>query len=119
MVTFDKLVAGYFENWKCRSDDTFWAWGEVDALCNNLESGFEITRRLIESAEDDLYLGYIAAGPVEDLIVRHGTPAVALLEEAADSSPRVRESLAGVWLNTSHDAFPEWSRVMHKCGFVR
>jgi hypothetical protein len=114
VAPIEKLLAGSFEHWKARSDDTFWAWQEVNDLCCNLEAGFEITRRLVESASDGMYLYYGAAGPVEDLIVRQGLPALALLEQEADDSERMRDALAGVWLNPLDHTFEELSRILRK-----
>lgn len=111
-MTPEEIVAGYFENRKTQSDDTFWAWEAVNELCNDLAGGSDITLRLIESADDELYLYYVAAGPLEDLIKRHGAKAVALLEKAADGSSRVREALTGVWPSPAHEGFAEWERVL-------
>jgi hypothetical protein len=111
-MTPEEIVTGYYEHWLDGSDDKFWAFDAVSELCHDLTKGTDITLRLIASAEDDAYLAYVAAGPVEDLIKKFGKAAVALFEAAAQASPRVIDALAGVWIKPSHEGYSEWYRVL-------
>jgi hypothetical protein len=86
-------------------------------LCtNDLEKGTEVTLALIAASNNEAELCYVAAGPVEDLLKWHGTRAIPALEAAADQSEKVRQALAAVWLNETHEAFCEWRRLLSKYG---
>jgi len=111
-VTIEEVVTGYYEYWQHRSDDCFWAVEAVSELCCDLAKGTDVALRLIATAEDNAYLAYVAAGPVEDLIKEYGGAALTLFEEAAETSPRVIEALAGVWLDPSDNGYGEWHRIM-------
>ncbi len=110
-MTPEQIVAGYHEHWLDGSDDKSWAFDAVCELCHDLAKGTDITLRLIASAEEDAYLAYVA-GPVENLIKKFGKAAVALFEAAAQTSPRVIDTLAGVWIKPSHEGYAEWYRVL-------
>ena len=115
-MTIDEIVAGYFEHWQDGSDELFWAFDAVSDLCRDLGTGTDVALRLIASAEDNAYLAYVAAGPVEDLIKDYGLAALTVFEKAAETSPRVIEALAGVWLNPSDQGYAEWYRIIQTHG---
>lgn len=52
---------------------------------------------LIEHAPDDESLAFVAAGPLEDLIQRHGQRFSDRLEDQARRDPRFRQALGDVW----------------------
>lgn len=113
-LNVDEIAAGYYEHWKSGSEDLFWAWEAVDKLSKELATGMDISLRLIASADDDAYLAYVAAGPVEDLIKDHGNAALAAFKEAAKTSPRVLQALGKVWMHPSDEGFAEWNRIVRK-----
>ena len=51
----------------------------------------------IRRAGGDATLAYIAAGPLEDLIVQHGEQFMDRIELEAGREPKVRRALRGVW----------------------
>lgn len=53
---------------------------------------------LIEHAPDEWQVGLPGAGPLEDLLRRHGRDVVGRLEEVAVSSPRLSLALVHCWL---------------------
>ena len=109
-------MAGYYEHWQDGSDDLSWAFDAVRDLCHDLAMGTDIALRLIVSVEDDAYLAYVAAGPVENLIKYYGHAALAIFEKAGETSPRVIEALAGVWLKPSDQGYAEWHRIIQTLG---
>lgn len=54
-------------------------------------------------------LGYLAAGPLEDMIAHFGDYFIERIECTAESDPAFRELLHGVWKNSTPDAL--WQRV--------
>ncbi|RWR14774.1 DUF6869 domain-containing protein [Paenirhodobacter populi] len=53
--------------------------------------------RALRKAENAWQVGLIAAGPLEDLLMKHGAAVIDRLEEQARRSPRIRYALTGVW----------------------
>lgn len=54
-------------------------------------------------------LGYLAAGPLEDMIAHFGDYFIERIESTAGSDPAFRELLHGVWKNSTPDEL--WQRV--------
>lgn len=49
-------------------DEHFWAFNEmIDIICTDPESAWEVIVEVISRASNDATLGYVAAGPLEDL----------------------------------------------------
>ena len=61
------------------------------------------------SAESDGELAHIAAGPVEQLLGRHGPEFIARVEARAAADPTFARMLTGVWRHTMSDDV--WARV--------
>jgi hypothetical protein len=117
MPTDEEIVAAYRRQFEAGGNsEDFWAFGDVLEQCGSLERGVEITLKLINSADDELYLAYVAAGPLEDILKWHGSAAIPYIEGAATESDKVRQALAGVWLSSADEAFSEWERLMKKFG---
>jgi hypothetical protein len=55
------------------------------------------------------YLGYLAAGPLEDLLCLHGANYIDLVEVQARSNPRFAKLLGGVWQSQMTEDI--WNRV--------
>ena len=117
-MTSDEIVAAYYKNFTTQSDEDFWAFEAVVDLCRDLAKGIDITLHLIDASNDELYLAYLAAGPVEDLIKWHGAQAVRLFELPSDRSEKVRRAVAGIYLSPSADGYVEWRRLLTKYGFA-
>jgi hypothetical protein len=67
-----ELADAYLRNHIPRDQD-FWAWQEVHRLVKtDLIQGWSITQMLIQMADSDAALGYVAAGPLEDLVDIYG-----------------------------------------------
>lgn len=54
-------------------------------------------------------LGYLAAGPLEDMIAHFGDYFIERIEDTARRDPAFRDLLHGVWKNRTPDAL--WERV--------
>jgi hypothetical protein len=76
----------------------FAASEKVDELVHtDPEVGWSIVLRLVEEAPDDLVLSSVAAGPLEDLLRKHGNAVLDRVEEEARRDPKFRRCLTGVW----------------------
>jgi hypothetical protein len=69
----NKLADTYLLNYESKTDADFWAWEGVNEIIRSgdLNSAWQITLLLLEKAPDRA-LGYVAAGPLEDLIDGYG-----------------------------------------------
>jgi hypothetical protein len=103
-----------------RRDEDFWAWEEVHRVVEtDLKEGWEITLLLLERAASDGDVGYIAAGPLEDLIDLHGHEALDLIEEGCKSNARLRLALSTVAVMFYYAEFERWYDLLYRYGFRR
>jgi hypothetical protein len=97
------LVAAYIRNAQGNTDE-FWAWEEVKDrvyLGSDAEDAWNVVTALVNAAPDD-QLGYIGAGPLEDLVVCHGAGLVDRIEGEARRNPAFMDALSCVWLDAGH-----------------
>lgn len=80
------------------SDPLFAAWEEVGELVSSHpEDGWTVILELIEAAPDDQVLANVAAGPLEDLLVRWPDQFLDRTEVQARRDAKFRRCLTGVW----------------------
>ena len=110
----DVLAAAYLAQYRSGNEEDFQAFEDVINACGVLDTGLAVTLRLIEIASNDTELSYIAAGPVEDMLIWHGKPAIEAFGSAAEQSIKVRQALAGVWISAKYEAFAPWKVLMDR-----
>ena len=104
-MNFDTLAEAYLRH----RDEDFWAWEEVQRTVKaGLNEGWQITLLLLERAASDNDVGYIAAGPLEDLIDVHGHKALDLIEEECKNNSRLQLALSTVGVLFYYDEFDRW-----------
>ncbi len=82
-------------------DPHYWAVEAIDELIRrDPDEAWTLLLELIARAEDDRMLASIAAGPLENLIVRHGWHLIEKIEAEAETGRRFRRALSGVWGET-------------------
>ena len=96
---------------QARSDSTlFWAWEALDEICRrDPERCLAIIAEIVGRSASDIVLANVAAGPLEDLLVRHGQQIVDRVVARARTDPRWRKLLGGVWQNAMDDAV--WAKI--------
>jgi hypothetical protein len=83
-------------------DVNFWAWEEFECLVDDSpDEAWQAILAVLESTSDKYILGILAAGPLEDLIDRHGTAFVEQIEQRARDDQRFQELLCGVWKSST------------------
>jgi hypothetical protein len=93
-----RLIARYFEHWRTKDEELFDAWDEVYEITHyEPERGWALVLKLLEAAPDDRALCYVAAGPLEDLIVIHGERLLPLIVAAIATNARLRDAIPAVW----------------------
>jgi len=103
------LADTYLHHHATRRDEDFWAFGEISQIVRSgdLDKAWNITLLLLRKATDEA-LGYIAAGPLEDIIDGYGDEALDRLEEVFDKDPRLQFALSGVWLLPDSPVLQRW-----------
>jgi hypothetical protein len=102
-----------------RENQDFWAWEEVDELvCRDPEAGWRVTHLLLNTASSDEALAYVAAGPLEDLMKKHGLTVIDQVAIAARNDKRLQLALSGVWINSSYAVWERWWELMKEFGFA-
>ncbi len=92
------------------TDDLLWAHAVLDEVCDrNPTECLRIILRILERDPSDVIAGNLAAGPLEDLLSRHGPLIIDAVESEARSRPRFRELLSGLWRNVIHEDV--WDRI--------
>ena len=119
MTALPDLVAAYLRRYANQSADDFWAFEEVGqrvTFGQDPEDAWDVTTALIAAAAEGDALGYVGAGPLEDLVKRFGPTLIDRIETTALQDPRFCDCLACVWL--SEDDLPTTilSRVVRASG---
>jgi uncharacterized protein DUF6869 len=93
-----ELVDAYLRYAREKREEGFWAWDELTKLVlHEPETAWEVVTMLVERANDPAELAYVAAGPLEDLIHRHGARLVDRMEVQSRRSAQFRRALGAVW----------------------
>jgi hypothetical protein len=101
VILVTELVEKYFEHWKTKRDDLAWAWDEVtDKVFRSPSEAWPLIIELIRTAPNDAALSYVAAGPLEDFLCKHGESFMGRVATAVDQEPRFKQALQGVWKNS-------------------
>lgn len=97
MKNTDELVDAYLR-YKERKDEDLWAFEEMDNLIREKPiEAQDVILKLIDKALDDNTLAFIAAGPLEDLLIHHGEEVIDWVEKNARQNNKFAQCLAGVW----------------------
>jgi hypothetical protein len=81
-------------------DSSFWAYSRLsEATDNDPESAWQIIGLIYELEPSDIILANVAAGPLEDLLTKHGRSFIDRIESLAVQNPVFRRLLGAVWKN--------------------
>ncbi|HEX6083231.1 MAG TPA: hypothetical protein VF266_01820 [Thermoanaerobaculia bacterium] len=104
----ERLIEGWFAY-----EEHFWAFSALDDLRDeDPRLAWSITLELIERAEDEDELGYVAAGPLEDLIKDSAELIWDDLTKRAYENAKFREALRGVWIFEGDAAYERYVALM-------
>lgn len=93
-----------------RHNALFWSFGQMWELTHKEpETAFEIILRILETKGGLRVEANLAAGPLEDLLVEHGSFVIDRIECEAANNPAFRHLLGGVWKNAMKEDI--WTRV--------
>ena len=99
-------IATYWINRYKRSNlksETQWAYNALDELiATDPKIAFEVIVAIFNKTENEFVLENLAAGPMEDLLVRHGNEIICDVEKFTVTEPKFSHLLAGIWENNIH-----------------
>ena len=118
-INLDALAGAYLRNHRNPDKSAeFWAWEEVhDLVKTNLDAAWNLTLLLLDKAESDNEVNYIAAGPLEDLIDIYGREALDRIEEVLEKNRRMQLALSTVGVLFYYEEFDRWYGLLYKYGF--
>lgn len=110
----------YWRYYHEKNSNDSWILEKTDVLFNsNIDEVWEITRAVIKTAPSNQALAYVAAGPLEDLLLKHGPMVIERVEQEAEKSEKFVLALSGVWgLEAGTPIFERWYALMWKHGFA-
>jgi argininosuccinate lyase len=108
-ANLDNLISAYFRRFTKDCEEDFWAFEEVDDLVRHEpEMAWKMILLLLQQAPSKKALSYVAAGPLEDLIKRHGFNFRERIIGEASRNKRLLYALMHVIIDDEEiDALPE------------
>src|SRR5690348_3115098 len=112
----EKIADAYLRYHARKDRADRWAWEVVEKLVDqDPDEGWRITCILVNKAASDEVLAYVAAGPLEDLLKKHGLAVIDRVEEESRNNKRLRLALSGVWgIEQGDPIFERWYALMWK-----
>jgi hypothetical protein len=116
----EEIAVTYLRYYVLKQQEDRSALQEVDTLVrDDPTEAWEVTRILVNTAPSDEALAYVAAGPLEELLHRHGSVLIDRIEEESRGNARLQLALSGVWgLDPGSPVFDRWYALMWKYGFA-
>jgi hypothetical protein len=113
----DRIIREYIEYGVTPIEQVRWGWAS-DRMWHITRGApdiaWEIVTQLIDVAPSDDALGYFAAGPLEELLSKHGPHLIARVEERARDNPKFLRALR--CLNRLGMTDEVWDRVQRAAG---
>lgn len=115
----EELAEAYLRYHARKDQADQWAWEAVELVNHNPDEAWQIVCALVDKAANDETLAYVAAGPLEDLLKKHGPAVIDRVEEKSSNDPRFQLALSGVWgIEPNNPIFDRWYALMWKYGFA-
>ena len=96
-------------------DENFWSYEAVSEMCDSEpEQCLAVIELILSLSDDDKIVSNLAAGPVEDLLVKHGSLVIKPIIASAKSHPLWKRMLGAVWKNDIQDSV--WLEVQAVAG---
>ncbi len=93
-----RFVRDWFSEWRAEPPVYGWATELLfDKISNDPETAWALVLELIENAPENDALGWVGAGPLEDLLSERGADFIERVEVLARQNDRFRDCLASVW----------------------
>ena len=100
-------------------DPDFWAFSDLDRMIDDEpEEAWPVILEILRRNQSTEILELLSAGPVEDLLARHGDAFIGRVEHEAKIDEDFAVLLGGVWQNTmSDEIYARVQRVWNRKGW--
>jgi len=113
------LTDVYLRRPPSQSSGDFWAWEEVERRVRvSLAQGWEVIQALVEKADAENSLGYVAAGPLEDFVDIYGDAGLDVIAATCETDEKMQFALSGIWLLPESPVLMRWRGLMKRYGFM-
>lgn len=118
-ATPEETAEAYVRHYTDFTEDDAWAWEIVGHMARKQpDKGWSTTLAIIQRAPDERFLHHLAAGPLEELLVRHHQRLFDQIAAEARQSENLRTALKEVWLEEKDAVYPKWRALMSELGLV-
>lgn len=91
--------------------NNFWAYIAFDECVSNTPAqAYALVLSMLERNLSDRTLSFLAAGPLEDLLSKHGHDIIGRIEKDAKENEALRHALGGMWQNAMSEDI--WQHVL-------
>ena len=111
----EDLVSGWIDFHKAEQnsveyEESFWSFMLMEDLVEDFPyDALEVILLIVDRDQSDSTMGSVAAGPIEDLLTKHGPKVIDRIEREARRNKHFNHALGGVWQSSSLSEV--WSRV--------
>lgn len=93
-----------------KADELFWSAQKMDELISrDPQAAWNVILSILKTDESRTIIQSLSAGPLEDLLVRHGEQVIDAVETEAKKNEKFAKLLGGVWKNKIKDEI--WNRI--------
>jgi hypothetical protein len=97
-----ELAAAYLRHYRTKARRHAFAYEEVETRVSqkgpDLDDAWSLVRALVDAAENDRELAYVAAGPLETLVRRFAPELIERIEAASRQDAQFRDALGMIYL---------------------
>jgi hypothetical protein len=98
--TFKADAEGIIREHNGATKENFWAFEELDEICRQDPSlALDFILDILRTPHVDSVTEILAAGPLEDILMRFSPTIIGRIESLARQDPSFRDLLGGVWTN--------------------
>jgi hypothetical protein len=96
--TFKADAEGIIREHSGATEENFWAFLKLDEICRaDPGLALDIVLEILHAPHVDSVAEILAAGPLEDVLMKFGPTTIERVEALAKSDPSFRDLLGGVW----------------------
>lgn len=93
-----------------KTDALFWSYEKIDDLIDkDPQTAWDVILTILKTDQSPIIMADLSAGPLEDLLVRHGEQFIDTIEAEVKKNEKFAKLLGGVWKNKMKDEI--WNRV--------
>jgi hypothetical protein len=98
MTLRNDLVSTWINFHLHKREEDFWAFQELDLLVHSSpRNAWTVIRQIFDSSQSEHVRSNLAAGPIEDLLCRHGNSFINEVETLSRQNPSFGKMIKSVW----------------------